>query len=114
MCGLLKNVCRKLYTCLKYDLFIVYSYAFRINNILLPEKLVTFLLNYFKLLDMPNITPNQSQPTVKASKTKITTSYRGFASIDQEIEREIAMQYFSHNHKSTFSQRNFLLKKESL
>lgn len=64
---------------------------------------------------MPDITPTKNQPiTVKiSSKTKITTSYRGFASIDQEIEREIAMQFFSHNHKCTPSQRNFLLKKEN-
>ena len=63
---------------------------------------------------MPNTTPNQSQPPVKSVNKSKTTSYRGFASIDQEIEREIAMQYFSHTHKCSFSQRNFLLKKETI
>lgn len=102
-------------THIKNIIFFVLSYPFRINNILLPEKLVTFLHYYFKFLDMPDITPTQNQLTVKvSSKTKITTSYRGFASIDQEIEREIAMQFFTHTHKSCFTQRNFLLKKEVL
>ena len=39
-------------------------------------------------------------------------SYRGFASIDQEIEREIAMKWFTGSNKITFSQRSFLLKIE--
>lgn len=42
---------------------------------------------------------------------KITTAYRGFSSIDQEIEREIAMQWFTSSNKYSCSQRNFLLKK---
>jgi hypothetical protein len=45
---------------------------------------------------------------------KLSASYRGFASIDQEIEREIAMQWLSSNKKNTYSQRNFLLKKIAL
>lgn len=57
---------------------------------------------------------NQDQTTIKiSSKSKIITSYRGFNSIDQEIEREIAMQWFTSSHKYIFSQRNFLLKKDS-
>lgn len=36
------------------------------------------------------------------------------SSIDQEIEREIAMQWVSSGKKNNFSQRNFLLKKECL
>ena len=64
---------------------------------------------------MPNITTTQSQSTIKTNSnpSKIGTSYRGFASIDQEIERDIAMQWFS-SKKSSFSQRNFLLKKEKV
>lgn len=50
----------------------------------------------------------------KSKSLKIVTAYRGFYSIDQEIEREIAMQWFSSGKKSNFSQRNFLLKKECL
>ncbi len=61
---------------------------------------------------MPNIS-SQDQPVIKlvTRSLKVTTSYRGFSSIDQEIEREIALQWFS-TKKSSFSQRNFLLKKE--
>jgi hypothetical protein len=57
---------------------------------------------------------NHDQTTIKIStKSKISTSYRGFNSIDQEIEREIAMQWFTSSNKSNYSQRNFLLKKGS-
>lgn len=65
---------------------------------------------------MANISNIQSQPSIKTNckSSKIATSYRGFSSIDQEIEREIAMQWFTSSNKSSFSQRNFLLKKESL
>ena len=66
---------------------------------------------------MPNISTNQNQPahkSVSCKSLKIETSYRGFSSIDQEIEREIAMQWFTSSHKTIFSQRNFLLKKESI
>ena len=63
---------------------------------------------------MDNISNIHDQPSIKTSckSVKITTSYRGFSSIDQEIEREIAMQWFTSSNKSTYSQRNFLLKKE--
>lgn len=62
---------------------------------------------------MPNISNLQDDVTIKITKSvKLETSYRGFSSIDQEIEREIAMQWFSTKKKSSFSQRNFLLKKE--
>ncbi len=65
---------------------------------------------------MPNISNLQNQPGIKSNSKslKVECSYRGFASIDQEIEREIAMQWFSTKKKSSFSQRNFLLKKEVL
>ena len=46
------------------------------------------------------------------SSVKITSSYRGFRSIDQEIEREIALHWFS-TKKSPCSQRNFLLKNDN-
>jgi hypothetical protein len=61
---------------------------------------------------MPNITTRGKQDIKVTCKTKLTTSYRGFSSIDQEIEREIALQWFSSGEKSSFSQRNFLLKKD--
>ncbi len=44
------------------------------------------------------------------STTEVCTSYRGFSSIDQEIEREIAMKWFTSSDKKAVSQRNFLLK----
>jgi hypothetical protein len=64
---------------------------------------------------MPNISNLQSDSAIKVScKSKLGTSYRGFSSIDQEIEREIAMQWFNSSTKSSFSQRNFLLKKREI
>lgn len=61
---------------------------------------------------MPNIVKHgQIDPKPICDHLKQKTSYRGFASIDQEIEREIAMQWFNASKKSSFSQRNFLLKK---
>jgi hypothetical protein len=64
---------------------------------------------------MSNISNIPHQSAIKATdckSSKTGTSYRGFSSIDQELEREIAMQWFTSSSKSTFSQRNFLLKKE--
>ncbi len=63
---------------------------------------------------MSNIS-NTRQPAIKTTDCKSSksgASYRGFSSIDQELEREIAMQWFTSSSKSSFSQRNFLLKKE--
>ena len=79
------------------------------------QILVKFLQKIIKLLHMANIT-NPGQPAIKTTtkSLKIETSYRGFSSIDQEIEREIAMQWFTSSSKTTFSQRNFLLKKEEV
>ena len=58
-------------------------------------------------------TSHHDQTTIKISiKSKEVTSYRGFNSIDQEIEREIAMQWFTSSNKYNYSQRNFLLKKD--
>lgn len=48
--------------------------------------------------------------TVNVPKQRSATSYRGFSSIDQEIEREIAMKWFTGSEKTTFSQRSFLVK----
>lgn len=39
------------------------------------------------------------------------TFYRGFISIDQEIEREIAMTFFCPSKKSVYSQKGFLFNK---
>ncbi|MEO6454579.1 MAG: hypothetical protein ABIN97_10920 [Ginsengibacter sp.] len=36
------------------------------------------------------------------------TSYRGFVSIDQEMGREIAMNFFNPSKKSVCSQKGFL------
>lgn len=64
---------------------------------------------------MPNISNPPDNLSIKITKSvKLETSYRGFSSIDQEIEREIAMQWFSAKKKSSFSQRNFLLRKEKV
>ncbi len=57
---------------------------------------------------------NELVVKAKGKSLKVVIAYRGFSSIDQEIEREIAMQWFSSGKKSSFSQRNFLLKKECL
>jgi len=53
--------------------------------------------------------PDTLQVTI-VSATEVCTSYRGFSSIDQEIEREIAMKWFTSSDKKAVSQRNFLLK----
>jgi hypothetical protein len=50
--------------------------------------------------------------TINCEFSKTGTSYRGFSSIDQEMEREIAMTWFTSSEKTTYSQRNFLLKKD--
>jgi len=63
---------------------------------------------------MANTTNIQVEPKTDCKPSKLQASYRGFSSIDQEIEREIAMQWFTSSSKTTFSQRNFLLKKENL
>lgn len=66
---------------------------------------------------MATITTTEETAITKTPNCKFTktgASYRGFSSIDQEIEREIAMQWFTSSSKTTFSQRNFLLKKENL
>jgi hypothetical protein len=66
---------------------------------------------------MPDILNQQLGLTAKLRSKKIITtqtSYRGFTSIDQEIERDIAMQWFSSKKKTSFSQRNFLLQKEKI
>ena len=63
---------------------------------------------------MPNVTNIQVQPKISCKPSKLVSSYRGFSSIDQEIEREIAMQWFTSSKKSSFSQRNFLLKREKV
>ncbi|MDQ6756467.1 MAG: hypothetical protein M3004_05990 [Bacteroidota bacterium] len=56
----------------------------------------------------------QLEDKTRCRSSKIITSYRGFTSIDQELEREIAMQWFSSSKKTSFSQRNFLLKREKI
>ena len=76
--------------------------------------LVKFLQKNIKLLYMANITNPQPAIKTPTKAVKIETSYRGFSSIDQEIEREIAMQWFTSSSKTTFSQRNFLLKKDKV
>lgn len=62
---------------------------------------------------MPNLsnTPSAPSTAIKVTDSKTGVSYRGFTSIDQEMEREIAMEWFTSSGKTSFSQRNFLLKK---
>ena len=62
-------------------------------------------------MDSTSNIQGQSSSKTSCKSIKIITSYRGFSSIDQEIEREIAMQWFTSSNKCTYSQRNFLLKK---
>lgn len=59
---------------------------------------------------MPNNTQQQGQLSAKSNCKSLQseTFYRGFTSIDQEMEREIAMQWFSTSGKSSFTDRNFL------
>ena len=52
----------------------------------------------------------RSEVSLKISTDDSSASYRGFSSIDQEIEREIALTWFTSSHKKVVSQRNFLLK----
>lgn len=66
----------------------------------------------YKFLHMPNTLQNAPGTKTIEQSTKTTTSYRGFASIDQEIEREIAIQWFTSSKKTTYSHRSFLMKKE--
>lgn len=73
------------------------------------DKILQVLM---KIMNMPENTYDEPAIKVTIKSTKTTTSYRGFASIDQEIEREIAMQWFTTSNKNTYSQRSFLLKKE--
>ena len=59
---------------------------------------------------MTNITSEiQIQPTaIKATCKLKSTAYRGFTSIDQEMEREIAMQFFYPVKKNSFSRTGIL------
>ena len=58
--------------------------------------------------------PKQDYQTPETSKLTIidsekNTSYRGFSSIDQEMEREIAMQWFiQHKGNDFFSPKFFV------
>lgn len=67
-------------------------------------------MNRNELLNSPLF----ADQTVKVPKQKSSTSYRGFSSIDQEIEREIAMKWFTCSDKTTFSQKSFLIKVETV
>lgn len=64
------------------------------------------------MTDIVNIKVYSATKT-QVKPAKISASYRGFNSIDQEIEREIAMQWFTSSGKTILSQRNFLLKKDT-
>ncbi len=47
-------------------------------------------------------TNSKSQNKLAEPISKNCVSYRGFASIDQEMEREIALQWFQPGNKSNF------------
>lgn len=49
--------------------------------------------------------------TTNVLKKVCQTSYRGFMSIDQEMGREIAMEFFKPSKKSIYSQKGFLFGK---
>ena len=61
---------------------------------------------------MPKTTNTPGQLDIKSTgkSSRIETSYRGFASIDQEMEREIALQWFSASGKSSSNKKNPLFK----
>ena len=65
-------------------------------------------------MDAISNTKRELDEKKNCNTSKVISSYRGFSSIDQEIEREIAMQWFSSTGKITISQRNFLFRKEIL
>lgn len=93
----------------------IYYICFPSNQYPAPAfSLDKILQVYMKIMNMPENTYNEPAIKITIKSTKTTTSYRGFASIDQEIEREIAMQWFTTSNKNTYSQRSFLLKKEKV
>jgi hypothetical protein len=60
---------------------------------------------------MENISPNsksQGRSSNDASEKIKTSSYRGFTSIDQEMEREIAMQFFYPSKKHSYQESGSL------
>ncbi len=59
-------------------------------------------------LNTPDCAKNQI-----SSKVISVEFYRGVTSIDQEMEREIAMQRFFHSEKIIFTQKSFLLRDRS-
>lgn len=60
---------------------------------------------------MENLSSTQKSSPLspKIPEKKINqTSYRGFFSIDQEMEREIALKFFTSSKKTICSQKGFL------
>jgi hypothetical protein len=63
---------------------------------------------------MENLTLNPKSSIYSSNNTskKIRqASYRGFASIDQEMGRDIAMEFFKPSKKTFCSQKGFLFTK---
>ncbi len=63
---------------------------------------------------MENYNPTSQKSTYSLEKEKKSinkTSYRGFASIDQEMGREIALEFFHPSKKTICSQKGFLFGK---
>ncbi|MEO6327414.1 MAG: hypothetical protein ABIO55_00700 [Ginsengibacter sp.] len=62
---------------------------------------------------MENLNPNRKSSSLPDSnKHKMSQcSSRGFISVDQEMEREIALSFFDPSKKSFFSQKSFFLVK---
>ena len=56
---------------------------------------------------------SQSQTNSDDSLTQNSTCYRGFTSIDQEMEREIAMQWFKPGSKSRSFHGTFFFRERS-
>lgn len=61
-------------------------------------------------IDMLKPASKELKQTKNTEISNICVSYRGFTSIDQEMEREIAMQWFEKSRKSQFFRGNFLYK----
>ena len=63
---------------------------------------------------MENLTYNNKGQNLlgKTTRTIVESSYRGFASIDQEMVREIAMNFFKPVKKTLRSHKGFVFIKD--
>ena len=59
---------------------------------------------------LTNATTSKQDFLQTASQKDCGVTYRGFTTIDQEMEREIAMQRFLNSGKLIYTQKSFLLR----